>query len=366
MGRLDDEHLRELCLGGPISLAERDPNKVVNLWLPESLIAEAKELFDGHDNIQLYSIDRLLNLEYVRFNHLSEESIIRTRNVIEGLEKINKYSAQVDLLEVLIIAEFGGFYFDTTTYFYDYPDTTIDKIKIFLPDYAVRGEAEYPVYASDYWAYAALNPGQKFFIDVFIASLESYENNLENMVGCNDSDIIIDHYGFKPTIEDLENISWSTELITDMDFMHVKQLNMFKFHPGSWRPQFVPENMNLQQCKNNGLSYVKLLILIEKAENELNSTQPHSPFWESNEQLPLKIKLKCLKSLKSFVFGSLKKPRSFSKDTPDPDLVNHFPEIDEIRSFIEYAIESGVINASNVDEYINDLLNKANKSSYSN
>lgn len=181
MGNLSTENYKFCCALGPKSLAQFKPNETVTLWVPESLMGDAKELFKEYSNIDIKSVDKWLRGEYGQLMHIGEQAN-NILNVLATMEKTASYASQKDLLSFAIIAEFGGYYFDCTTQFTKEPHfPLITDFKVAFQKKYLSKAGEYfeigtPIwYHLEVWIFAACTHGNRLFIDTTNRILEKFQ-----------------------------------------------------------------------------------------------------------------------------------------------------------------------------------------------
>lgn len=119
MAGLGPERLYELLSRDNSS---RNKNIDVNFWVRKSVVLSARELFSGKENfIKVKSIDDLIEKSN-GLQSLNEHERIQLKDLVDKLNEKKMFASEVDILGQLVVAEFGGYYFDTTTYFKELPN----------------------------------------------------------------------------------------------------------------------------------------------------------------------------------------------------------------------------------------------------
>ncbi|KTD57386.1 hypothetical protein Lsan_2569 [Legionella santicrucis] len=234
MGNLST-HINKVCCSlGPKSLAQHSPEAKIIVWVPERLIGDAKALFSDCPSISIQSVDAML---IGSLKHLSKSTVEEIQNTLEMQEKNKLYTAQKDLLTLVILEEFGGYFFDCTTRFTAKPNLPqVVGVKVAITQKAVDSSTEMisnynlsPWFQVDVWVFAS-EPGHPVMRNALNAYLKDEQRGTTNALsmGCV-GESLVRHFGMSLNPESL----WLKES-TPFGW-RVQELTMDKIHMGLWR-----------------------------------------------------------------------------------------------------------------------------------
>ncbi|OPZ23817.1 MAG: hypothetical protein BWZ03_00377 [bacterium ADurb.BinA186] len=189
MGNLDTDQRKDISSLGPRRLHElaAKSNKTplaymeINMWVRANTIAAAQEFFKTLPGIKVRNLDdEFKNMSRNFFYH---EQITRLFAILDKLEETRSYSMQADIVGLLVVAEFGGYYFDTTTFFKKLPNLFDNNLKkrIGLTEdkksLPVDNELwKYPFAWTDLQVFSAPTKGDSVFVDTVRCILKEYDN----------------------------------------------------------------------------------------------------------------------------------------------------------------------------------------------
>lgn len=167
-------------------------------------------------------------------------------------ETIRSIIDKKDLISVVIIAEYGGYYFDTTTRFTQTPNLPqLEDIKVTLPEFCRSEEGLLreknnlsPWIGTDIWSFASAKPGHPTFLKMLNLFSDAVKQSLETngrimIVGVPGLllETLMRVYGIWPKDFDVvRKISWSVEEWGLLGWK-VPELCMEKINAGTWRPE---------------------------------------------------------------------------------------------------------------------------------
>lgn len=93
---------------------------IINFWVREPTKEIATQLFTG-TNIKVRSIDDYLS-GLIASEFFNTQEIAQLKKIIDEMEPKKFYAFQKDIIGIFLVAELGGYLFDTTTYFYSLPN----------------------------------------------------------------------------------------------------------------------------------------------------------------------------------------------------------------------------------------------------
>lgn len=186
MGNLDTQERQQLCALGPNRLdnllsQRSEPLDIkIKLWVRNNTKQQALSLFSG-TRIEVVSIDDLLSTKREFF---SDAETAKVKEIIDAMELKKSYSFQADVLGIFVAAEFGGYYFDTTTYFHELPNlfnnTFIKRLGIRLSIPLAVALKNYksmelsPWYLGDLQVFSAPQKGDSVFIKSIKKMIEDF------------------------------------------------------------------------------------------------------------------------------------------------------------------------------------------------
>ncbi len=216
------------------------PNTENNIWVAEYALQDANALFSEYDSIKVRSVGEILNSEFEP--KYIARYLPKIKAFFEGCEKSDSpytATAQKELLSFVIMAEYGGYFFDTTTRFVSQPNfKTLTDIKVTLPPHCREKYDRsnvLPWYGIDIWSFASPGPGHPIFMECLESFFFGPEATDSYVVGLGGgiSRGLIEKHGMYPAIDLLKSLSWC---VNEMEIgWDVPELNMQKIHTGLWR-----------------------------------------------------------------------------------------------------------------------------------
>lgn len=308
MGSLKEEKYQAACHFGPSSLAKQSPQTKINMWVPEHLLKDAETLFKDYPNIQICSIDRMLNGEYGPLQHIENPKLIK--DLLSEQDKARSFAAQKDLVSFTLMAEYGGYFFDTTIEFTGSPKLTpVETPKVVLEPWS-RGETggtplgASPWFSTDLWTFASpagdllFTYALKKYLDHYLNRIEEHNQNpkialwadgetgtvgmiclissLMNRFGIDVSDGVAWLEQHVPPLDGIEpkpianmqtiiNHSWPRfASLQQEDVWEVPELKLIKYHSSLWR-------------KKNNQHNVEKIVQNFQPPTEMNKTPKISP-----------------------------------------------------------------------------------------
>ncbi len=158
-------------LEGPISIAHYSLTSIYPImWVPAALVNNAMAAFSGKA-IAVRSVDDMLAGHYSQDHCLQHIDPITTGAALQLLASYAAFAAQKDLLSHAILAEFGGYYFDTTAAFTQepifYPESTQIKVPLLeeqsIPWKINQDGTLFALPLIDVWAMFSSTPGSEAF-----------------------------------------------------------------------------------------------------------------------------------------------------------------------------------------------------------
>lgn len=291
MGNLDSDIKKTCCQLGPKSLATLDSSREITLWVPETLLAEAGQLFSDYPNIQVKSVDRMLKGEYGALKHIDSQ-VDRIKHLLSDMEKTKSYVAQKDLLSFAIMTEFGGYFFDCTTKFDASAQLPpVKDFKMTLPKPCQNmEEGTMPLYGSDIWAFAAASrPNHALFRDTLNETLATYLDgaisweDIHTGISARDFAFSLNkHYKDEVTVPWLKEHSWVD--VNSETGHYLPELGLEKFNTGFWRRDdgVMPiahgvNNLNFKAFQKLGLLETQNQELTPNLHSDINKHKYFAP-----------------------------------------------------------------------------------------
>lgn len=280
-GDLSTENKKICCKSGPASLAKLSPETDIKVWVSETAIGQAKELFKEYKNITVRSTYRMLDSHYGQLKFIQDKTnAIKT--LYYKLGKGKSFAAQKDLISFAIIAEFGGYFFDTTTQFKQKPFLPpVENFKVLLLEYQMPDGTVSSGYGSDVWAFAG-KAGHKVFLRALERTLQ--DSGSPDASECKTFGLAIQFALEEVNVpKDLikNSGSWvaKSEKNTDGQVLNISELFMDKIHVGSWRG-YTPQ----QNAEHHPVAFQRLGLIIPPPETKLEN-KPETTFKEVDKSI---------------------------------------------------------------------------------
>lgn len=284
MGHLDTATKHKICAMGPASFATTNPDKPINMWVPNALLEQARDLFKAHPSIRVVSVDRMLNGEYGALKHIKIPSThahtyseagkcYSAALAIPG--KYHNYAAQKDLASNLVISQYGGYFFDCSTVFEraislphvtEYRVTTTSTPEKFFKATHQNADLDWMITAllgTDIWAFAGI-AGNAYCVQSAELMAQRYlaaRNRGACITGGIDPEILHDNLKELKDIEAVKQFfnthTLQTILINDpkdrSDRHHaIAAIGLKKYHLATWRSAY---SVPMHIPKKGGLFY---------------------------------------------------------------------------------------------------------------
>lgn len=257
MGKLDNPQNREMVTVGPQRLQDlinkdetgRYADVKIYLWVRDYSMEDAEALFSSMPNIEVRSFDAYFNKGKSKF--FSLEEMKKFYYLMDVAENEQRYISQADAARMLVIAEFGGYYFDTTTFFTSLPKNIFDnnwekrvgftsnKVKW---EKSLASQTQCPLHLlMDIQVISAPKKGDPIFIDTITCILKHPRNRFD-AIGCYGKTLHkilgwsppnVWQYAWQCTSEEFQFEKEGK--IETFSVLYYDELNLLKVNASSWR-----------------------------------------------------------------------------------------------------------------------------------
>lgn len=243
IGDLATRERKNLATLGPQRLQDliyktmKYTNARINMWVRGNNLESAVALFSQMPNIKVLSLDDYFHSSFVK--HFSPAEVNKYFDLVNKLEGERKFAFAKDMVAVLIVAEFGGYFFDTTTFFKSLNahlfDNTLEKRAGFIgSESTYKPDPSYqfgPFQAlTDYQVFSAPQKGDSVFVEAVKCAILN-----DGAIQSCFINSLVEKYGIQP--EDPWRYGWQsvTEKVNGFQVVKYFELDLYKISAGSWR-----------------------------------------------------------------------------------------------------------------------------------